>query len=296
MSRTDPIRLTFQWKVNDALTNATSVKLSNSAATFGVKRVDTGGVVVADGTDFVNTATGMYEYEFTPTQRGLTYFYYIEIVHGGKTHRIAGVKYDPYPSTLEASDFLAGCQSAFNRSDLTVANITEALTNCLQHLSDEGIHFDAVDTGYCIPSQEYISAPVEYMGMGVFYLLDMLGVQQEPLKVIEGGMKMYREGMAGWSVEAIPTHYTWSLGNFYLYQRPDAAYPYVLHYLRGHPSYDGTIYFPVKFKPLISIGVKYYFAMDLGNEKYIDRWRAPFFDRVRSVRNSIIWEPSFVGA
>ena len=291
----EQIEITFNWEVNGALTDATSVKLSDSTGTYGIKRTDTGAMVIADGTDMVNIGTGMYRYRFTPTVRGLTYFFYIEIVYGGKTHRIAGVQYDPLPSTLDIDDFLAGVRSAFNRPALTTANITEALTNALQHMSDGGILIEWVATGNLVADQEYILGPVEYMGMGALTVYDSASNEQEPLKPIIGGFKEFKIARANDTSTGLPEYYTCHYANFYLYQMPSTAYAYKLHYYRGHPSYDDTIYYPARFKPLIAVGVKYYYAMDIGNNKYIQRWGPLFYERLAAVKKSIVYEPSIVG-
>lgn len=73
--------------IDDVLTNVTSVKLSDPTATFGVKRNDTGAIVVADNTAMTNTATGTYEHTFTEPAAGLTYTYWVEWVYGGETFR-----------------------------------------------------------------------------------------------------------------------------------------------------------------------------------------------------------------
>ena len=57
--------LTFTWsiKVNGVLTAADSAPtLSDSAAVYGIKRLDTDAVVVAAGTALTNASTGIYSY------------------------------------------------------------------------------------------------------------------------------------------------------------------------------------------------------------------------------------------
>jgi hypothetical protein len=74
-----------KWEVDGVLTNVTSAKLSDPTGTYGVKRNDTGAVVVVDGTSMTNTSTGIYEYSFTDVA-GIEYTAYIEIVYGGATY------------------------------------------------------------------------------------------------------------------------------------------------------------------------------------------------------------------
>lgn len=75
------------WKVDDVLTDVTTAKLSDSTATYGVKRNDTSAVVVADGTSMTHVSTGVYEYTFTEPAAGLAYTGWVEFVYGGQTYR-----------------------------------------------------------------------------------------------------------------------------------------------------------------------------------------------------------------
>jgi len=295
MTTAAQIDIQFEWKVAGVLTDVTSAKLSDATGSFGVKRVDTGEVIVADGTDMAKIATGTYRYSFTPVQRGLTYFYYIEIVAGGVTRRIASVKYDPYPSALEISDFLATVQKSFLNEGLVADDLVDPLTSTLQHMTDEGILFVDVATGTLTASQQYEKAPNEYMGMSALNLFDMSGNQKPPLTPIKGGFRAYQEAVgdsAGGT--GLPEWWTYNYGNFYLYKVPDAAYPYTLFYYRGHPSYDGTIYYPLRFKSVISLGIKFYYAMQIANDEYVKLWQPLFFTRLASVKKSIVYEPSIV--
>lgn len=64
----------------------TSVKLSDLAGAYGVKRLDTGAVVVADDTAMTQVATGVYSYIITDPAYDLTYRYALEFVIGGSPH------------------------------------------------------------------------------------------------------------------------------------------------------------------------------------------------------------------
>jgi len=75
----------FTWKVGGVLTDPTSVVLADPTAAYGVKRNDTGGVVVAAGTALTKVATGTYTYAFTDPAYDLTYTRYIKVVYGGNT-------------------------------------------------------------------------------------------------------------------------------------------------------------------------------------------------------------------
>jgi hypothetical protein len=81
---TRTIRVNF--KYNDVLTDPTSVVLSNAAATYGVKRDDTGATVVAAGTAMTKVAAGQYEHTFTEPVAGLEYTAWTKIIHDAKTY------------------------------------------------------------------------------------------------------------------------------------------------------------------------------------------------------------------
>lgn len=62
------------------LRDAESVKLSNSGGTAGIIRNDTSAVIVADGTDMVRVAEGVYRFSFNEPAASLTYTAYFEIL------------------------------------------------------------------------------------------------------------------------------------------------------------------------------------------------------------------------
>jgi len=74
------------WKVNGVFTDVTSARLSSPDGTFGVRRDDTGAVVVADGTSMSRVSSGVYEYSFVEPAAGLAYSGFVEIVYAGQTH------------------------------------------------------------------------------------------------------------------------------------------------------------------------------------------------------------------
>jgi hypothetical protein len=80
-------QIAFSHTVNGTPTSATSVVLSDPTGAFGVKRNDTGGVVVADGTAMTQQSTGVYTYSFTDPAPNLTYTYWLEWVYQGVTYR-----------------------------------------------------------------------------------------------------------------------------------------------------------------------------------------------------------------
>jgi len=80
------ITISRTFSIGGVLTDMTSVKLSDPDATFGVKRNDTGEIVVTDNTAMTRTAAGTYEYSFAEPASNLTYTYSMEISYGGETY------------------------------------------------------------------------------------------------------------------------------------------------------------------------------------------------------------------
>ena len=76
------------FKVEGVLTDATSAKLSDPTGAYGVRRNDTGAVVVADGTAMSHVATGQYSYSFAEPAVGLSYQAWVEFVYAGNTYHL----------------------------------------------------------------------------------------------------------------------------------------------------------------------------------------------------------------
>ena len=129
------------WRVDNVLTNATSAKLSDPTGTFGVKRNDTDAVVVADGTDMTNSATGVYNYSFND-EVGISYTGYVEIVYLGVTYHFevdipARTTSDgiiaSYSSLLNrVGHYLFGIRTGFSLDQ--TADITDCITDGLRRV------------------------------------------------------------------------------------------------------------------------------------------------------------------
>ncbi len=78
--------ITFNFFVGGIATDATSAVLEDPTGAFGVKRLDTGGVVVAAGTAFTHASTGRYTYNFTDPAYGLLYEVWKKWVYLGNTY------------------------------------------------------------------------------------------------------------------------------------------------------------------------------------------------------------------
>jgi hypothetical protein len=79
------LRMTF--RVGGELTDPDSMVLSNSTLQWGVRRLDTGGVVVANNTPMVKESTGVYTYTFTDPDSYLAYEWVAAAVVGLNVYR-----------------------------------------------------------------------------------------------------------------------------------------------------------------------------------------------------------------
>jgi hypothetical protein len=76
------IQKTF--RVEGILTDVTTAKMSDPTGTYGIRRNDTLAVIVADGTNMIHSATGVYEFSFEDIQ-DIAYTAYVEFVYLGST-------------------------------------------------------------------------------------------------------------------------------------------------------------------------------------------------------------------
>ena len=72
--------------IDGTLTNATSVVMSDPTNTYGLKRTDTDAILVANNTALTNVSPGVYQYNLTDPESGLSYDYWIEVVYSGQTY------------------------------------------------------------------------------------------------------------------------------------------------------------------------------------------------------------------
>jgi len=91
--------ITFTTKIAGVLTNVTSVVLADPASppTYGLRRVDTGQVIVAANTVLANPSAGTYTVTFTAVA-GVTYQGYIAWTYAGETHHQEVLHTEPMPS------------------------------------------------------------------------------------------------------------------------------------------------------------------------------------------------------
>jgi hypothetical protein len=75
---------TIQFNLNTSET-VTGVKFNNPTSTFGVKRTDTGDIVVAAGVALTSMGSGLYEYAITDPAPNLTYNYWVQFSVGSET-------------------------------------------------------------------------------------------------------------------------------------------------------------------------------------------------------------------
>ena len=128
------------FKVGSTPTNVTSAKLSDPTGTFGVKRNDTSAVVVVDGTNMTNSATGVYEYTFS-AEFGVSCTAYIEFVYDGDTIYI---EFD-LPAVSDDFGMVASYNSLLERAGHGLFGIRDGFTvdqtvDILQCIRD-GLHY-----------------------------------------------------------------------------------------------------------------------------------------------------------
>jgi len=122
-----------RFKINGVLTNMTSVVLeSPSAPLYGVKRLDTGAIVVAAGVAMVNDSPGVYSYTFTDPAYDLHYQYYVKFTYGGQIYYVQGNFDGPVDPTIPTDDAYATitegneyCKQRLNSTAWTNATTTE---------------------------------------------------------------------------------------------------------------------------------------------------------------------------
>ncbi len=84
--------ITKCFRVDDVLTDPTSIVFSDPTGTYGVRNQVNQEIAVADGVALQQVSTGIYTLEFTDLRYDLTYKYYIEIVYASETFYFEGTK------------------------------------------------------------------------------------------------------------------------------------------------------------------------------------------------------------
>lgn len=91
--------ITLQWKLyanSGTALSPTSVKLQDKDGIYGVRRTDTGAVVVASGTAMTHAGGGVYTYTFDEPDDGLTYEYSVRVAEtiggGSNTYYVEQTK------------------------------------------------------------------------------------------------------------------------------------------------------------------------------------------------------------
>jgi hypothetical protein len=97
-----------QWIVDGVLTDAdVAIVLSDSGATYGAKRTDTGAIIAAAGTAMTRASTGVYRYTFLPPVQGLTYDWWAKVVYLGVTYYFQRTFYDLTDATRYSMNLAA---------------------------------------------------------------------------------------------------------------------------------------------------------------------------------------------
>lgn len=80
------ITISFVAKINGNLVDVDSIEFADQTGSFGVRRVDTGAVIVAEGTALTRASIGTYTYSFAEPEANLQYQYSIKLVYLGVTY------------------------------------------------------------------------------------------------------------------------------------------------------------------------------------------------------------------
>lgn len=96
--------LTFVLDLGAGPVDADAVVLSDATATYGVRRADTGGVVVAANVAMTHAATGTYTSTFTDPAPGLVYQYVVKATIGAAIHWFERRYVTPVPAYLDVDE------------------------------------------------------------------------------------------------------------------------------------------------------------------------------------------------
>lgn len=112
----------FTWTIDGTLTNATSVVMSDPTNTYGLKRTDTDAILVANNTALTNVSPGVYQYNLTDPEDGLSYDYWIKVTYSGQTYHfnLQGSG-DDVPESVELSSIVFTSRNEIERLYSTLA-------------------------------------------------------------------------------------------------------------------------------------------------------------------------------
>lgn len=124
---------TFTIRIGGVLTNVASAVLSDPTGTYGIKRNDTGAVVVADGTALTNTAVGVYQHTFADPVFDLEYTSWLEFVRAGATVRAEKVFLGPLSAVATDLTTVVNCKTYMN---ITIATYDALLLELVSAATD----------------------------------------------------------------------------------------------------------------------------------------------------------------
>ena len=100
----------YEYKIDDVLTDATSIVLKDSTESWGIRRSDDGSIIVNDDVSLTRVSVGTYEYEFEDPAYDLEYEYSLYIEYPPDTFNYVtgefeGLKLvEDYGSTISRPD------------------------------------------------------------------------------------------------------------------------------------------------------------------------------------------------
>ena len=184
-------------KVGNVPTDATSVKLSDAAGVYGIKRDDTGAILVAAGTAMGKVSTGVYRYTLEDAVAGVTYRYGVEVVLNGQTYRFERTAVAPVDVAEGNAYLLVAAADAIAATLPGLASFkaasAEAKAAALLQASDDidaGLRYqgrkydpDGTITG-TVQVREFPRVPYEGSGFG----WDVAGLAQPGSEVLTAGV------------------------------------------------------------------------------------------------------------
>lgn len=114
-------------KVGGVLTNASVASLGDASGGYGVRRLDTGAVVVAAGVGVTNVSTGLYSYSIADVVAGVEYVYSFHFVTAeGQSIYVQGSKRAPQTGNLydllpQVAPYVSDCPAAVVKQQLRAA-------------------------------------------------------------------------------------------------------------------------------------------------------------------------------
>jgi hypothetical protein len=189
-----------KWYVDNVLTDATSMVLSDPTAAFGVQRNDTLATVVADGTAMTKIATGIYRHRFTEPAAGLVYRYWVETVYASATYfqeenLVGGTDVSSSKTAaVQRLLVLCGMQASMSNTNSRNALIAE------EFIDREDVEVQTIgwpeNTEHKVvitPDSSDDTVSTDEFGTDVLAIYPRIGGSSQHMKIVRRGLNLWRE-------------------------------------------------------------------------------------------------------